>query len=47
MLRRQATRLSIQNEDLDELLNVGAAQQSQHQPQQGSTTASRIGLTGQ
>lgn len=41
MLRRPATRLSIQNEDLEELLNVGTAQQPT--PAQ-NTTAARIGL---
>jgi hypothetical protein len=40
MLRRQATRLSIQNEDLDELLNVG----QQVNAPQTATTASRIGV---
>jgi len=45
MLRRPATRLSIQNEDLDELLNVGVAQQQQTAvPQAATTTAARIGL---
>jgi hypothetical protein len=43
MLRRQATRLSIQNEDLDELLNVVQAGQQVNAPQT-ATTASRIGV---
>ena len=44
MLRRPATRLSIQNEDLDELLNVGAAAQQQAPAPQAATTGARIGL---
>jgi hypothetical protein len=45
MLRRPATRLSIQNEDLDELLNVGVSQQQQAAaPHASTTTAARIGL---
>jgi hypothetical protein len=45
MLRRPATRLSIQNEDLEELINVRSGAQQQPaggQPQ--PSTASRIGL---
>lgn len=45
MLRRPATRLSIQNEDLDELLIVGVANQQQAAATQAATTtAARIGL---
>jgi hypothetical protein len=42
MLRRPPTRLNIQNEDLDELLNVSISQQQS--PAENITTASRIGL---
>ena len=42
MLRRAPTRLGIQNEDLEELLNVGAA--TQQAPAPMTTTASRIGV---
>lgn len=44
MLRRPATRLNIQNEDLDELLNVGTASQSSSPADLPQSTAARIGM---